>query len=70
MASFCAAFFPLDVLDEIWDLIESVSEGFLTYSSLFITILDAYNSIFTYPRITFWISNTVQVFGHPCIEMN
>ena len=27
------SFFPLDVLDEIWDLIESVSEGFLTYSS-------------------------------------
>ena len=26
-------FFPLDVLDEIWDLIESVSEGFPTYSS-------------------------------------
>ena len=26
------SFFPLDVLDEIWDLIESVSEGFLTYS--------------------------------------
>ena len=25
-------FFPLDVLNEIWDLIESVSEGFLTYS--------------------------------------
>ena len=24
--------FPPDVLDEIWDLIESVSEGFLTYS--------------------------------------
>ena len=23
----------LDVLDEIWDVIESVSEGFLTYSS-------------------------------------
>ena len=32
MASFCAVFFPLDVLDEIWDVIESVSEGFLTYS--------------------------------------
>ena len=30
MASFMS-FFPLDVLDEIWDLIESVSEGFLTY---------------------------------------
>ena len=26
--------FPLDVLDEIWDLTESVSEGFLTYSYL------------------------------------
>ena len=24
--------FPLDVLDEIWDLTESVSEKFLTYS--------------------------------------
>ena len=31
MASFCAVLFPLDVLDEIWDLIESVSKGFLTY---------------------------------------
>ena len=38
MASLCCPFFPLDVLDEIWDLIESVSGGFLTYSflSLFI----------------------------------
>ena len=25
-------FFPLVILDEIWDLIESVSEGFPTYS--------------------------------------
>ena len=25
------SFFPRDVLDEIWDVIESVSEGFLTY---------------------------------------
>ena len=33
MASFALSFFPLDVLDGIWDLIESVSEGFLTYSS-------------------------------------
>ena len=37
MASFVLSFFPLDVLDEIWDVIESVSEGFLTYS--FIKIL-------------------------------
>ena len=26
------SFFPLDVFGEIWDLIESVSEGFPTYS--------------------------------------
>ena len=31
MALFVLSFFPLDVLDEIWDLIESISEGFLTY---------------------------------------
>ena len=41
MASFVLSFFPLDVLDEIWDLIESVSEGFLTnsLSSLYLVIL-------------------------------
>ena len=33
MASFVLSFFPLGVLDGIWDLIESVSEGFLTYST-------------------------------------
>ena len=32
MVSFVLSLFPLDVLDEIWDLIESVSEAFLTYS--------------------------------------
>ena len=34
MASFVLSFFPLDVLDEISDLIESVSEGVLIYSSI------------------------------------
>ena len=34
MASFFAVLFPLDVLDEIWGVIESVSEGFLTYSCM------------------------------------
>ena len=29
---FMLYFFPRDALDEIWDLIESVSEGFSTYS--------------------------------------
>ena len=34
MASFVLSFFPLDILDELWDLTESVSDGFLTYSWL------------------------------------
>ena len=45
MASFVLSFFPLDVLDEIWDLIESVSEGFLTYwrvNYIFFTVECAY----------------------------
>ena len=33
LAPFVLFFFPLDVLDEILDVIESVSEGSLTYSS-------------------------------------
>ena len=32
MTSFCAFFSPIYVLDMIWDVIESVSEGFLIYS--------------------------------------
>ena len=42
VVSFVLSFFPLDVLDEIWDLIESVSEGFLTYSFISKTILSNY----------------------------
>ena len=34
IVSFVLSFFPRDVLDEILDLIESVSEGFSTYSHL------------------------------------
>ena len=46
MASFVLSFFPLDVLDEIWDLIESVSEGFLTYSyyRIYVAILLYYRA--------------------------
>ena len=35
MASFVLSLFPLDVLDEIWDVIESVFEGCLTYSLVY-----------------------------------
>ena len=34
VTSFVLSVFQLDVLDQICDLIESVSEGFLTYSCL------------------------------------
>ena len=37
MVSFCAVFFPRGVLDEILNLIESVSEGFPSY--FFMTII-------------------------------
>ena len=36
-ASLVLSFFPLDVLDGIWDFIESVSEGFLTYSFMLVS---------------------------------
>ena len=50
MASFALSFFPLDVLDEIWDLIESVSEGFLTssfrdYRTLSMKLWQIYHSL-------------------------
>ena len=50
MASFGLSFFPLDVLDEIWDLIESVLEAFLTYSFKVIEGLDFQYSKFSKGR--------------------
>ena len=40
MVSFCAVFFPQGVLDEILNLIESVSEGFPSYSFTLVRRLD------------------------------
>ena len=57
MAFFVLSFFPLDVLDGIWDLIESVSEGVLTYSlyqsSLFISILSGQPLLHQQPLVKF-----------------
>ena len=39
----CCPFFPVDVLDEIWDVTESVSDGFLTYSSYIMFYLNCTN---------------------------
>ena len=47
MASFVLSFFPLDILDEIWDLIESLSKGFLTYSLLYTYSKNVSNASFS-----------------------
>ena len=39
------SFFPLDVLDENWDLIESVSEGFLILPTLETTVVTPFQCI-------------------------
>ena len=58
MASVVLSFFPLDVLDEIWDLIESVSEGFLTYSYV------SYSYI--YLRLQRFLSSVLTGFTRTC----
>ena len=45
IASFVLSFFPRDVLDEILDLTESVSESFPTYSY---EVLSKYQCVITY----------------------
>ena len=80
MASFVLSFFPLDVLDEIWDLIESVSEGFLTcyfiqaksikseLEDVFATLLritDVYRTIIRYPDIA---SRSFSVYLKLCAQ--
>ena len=39
MVSFVLSFFPRDVLDEILNLIESVSEDFPSYSSIVLSVV-------------------------------
>ena len=42
------SFFPLDVLDKIWDVIESVSEGCLTYSYFSSRTVASYRTVLVY----------------------
>ena len=51
MASFVLSFFPLDVLDEIVDLIESVSEGCLTYSFIIHRYSTTYSPFLSISRL-------------------
>ena len=64
MASFVLSFFPLDVLDETWDLIESVSEGFFTYS------YNGMNTAKKFEHVSILIISTSIVFGTIFINNN
>ena len=46
MVSFVLSFFPRDVLDEILNLIESVSEDFPSYIHNFVCLFLMFNRIF------------------------
>ena len=59
MVSFVLSFFPRDVLDEILNLIESVSEDFPSYT--FISILRVVHAGFTLRRLSRSNSKTVTV---------
>ena len=51
MASFVLSFFPLGVLAGIWDLTESVSEGFLTYSHVPALVKNIFQMFYDMPKM-------------------
>ena len=75
-------FFPRDVLDEIWDLIESVSEVFPTYSWWKQNVFDKirlfkFNQSFWaaffvigYGVCVFNASHSKRIFFKPCIHFS
>ena len=62
MAYFVLSFFPLDVLNGIWDLIESVSEGFLTYSYAYVRSLTASSNLL--PTFKDGVSIVINCYCH------
>ena len=52
MVSFCAVFFLRGVLDEILNLIESVSEGFPSYSFIEIFIIYTFYRFYVFMKIS------------------
>ena len=51
MVSFVLSFFPRDVLDEILNLIESVSEDFPSYSKTSITSFHLFSFFYYQPEV-------------------
>ena len=47
------SFFPRDVLGEIWDMIESVSEGFPTYKHGVIKVVSLVKAVKSYGGASF-----------------
>ena len=62
MATFVLSFFPLDVLDEIWDLIESVSEGFPTYSYSFSVYMFSKFEMYNYNLANLYVQQVRNVY--------
>ena len=60
MVSFVLSFFPRDVLDEILNLIESVSEDFPSYSFVW----EKVKIIFILETMQPWVSKLLEAFGY------
>ena len=58
------SFFPRDVLDEILNLIESVSEGFPSYSSIYESVFEKKTGLLEYP----WHTEEYIVFNFATIR--
>ena len=63
MASFCAVLFPRDIVDEIWDLIESVSKGLIFKLNQFLKIETVPENFPTY-FLTFDVLNEKPFKNH------
>ena len=67
MVSFVLSFFPRDVLDEILNLIGSVSEGFPSYSYLVHSEINRYNQpyqiISRIVKFQSFVINIINLFG-------
>ena len=59
---FCASFPERDVFDEVWDLIESVSEGFPTYlyKHLFVVYIIRVSFVYISVSVTVWCPSAVR----------
>ena len=63
MVSFVLSFFPRDVLDEILNLIESVSEDFPSYSCAMLHIIILYHKSYVFSLVCSFLSMDSWLLG-------